>query len=91
MRVFNFLVGLIPKFDQARAQILGRELFPPFMQACASPQAKDQDGVMYTPSKDRSALAVILQREIGKTNWWIWKRQTQVWLLMKIVHTSESC
>lgn len=32
LRVFNFLMGLNPEYDQARAQILGRAPFPTLMQ-----------------------------------------------------------
>lgn len=59
LRVFNFLMGLNPEYDQARAQILGRAPFPTLMQPMDTRWRVKKEVMLYTPSEDRMPLAVV--------------------------------
>ena len=62
-RVFQFLVGLNPEFDQASGQVLGREPFPSMDEAFAQVRWEECSkelmvGNYRNPIPENSALAV---------------------------------
>jgi len=59
-RIFEFLVGFIPEFDQVRVQLLGREKIPSFNELFAMVRSEENKKLVMLreSSIDRSAMAM---------------------------------
>ncbi|XP_068483247.1 uncharacterized protein [Phaseolus vulgaris] len=99
-RVYDFLVGLNPEYDQVRIQILGKEKVPGLNEVVAIIRSEEsRRGLMLeTPTTESSAMKaeggttmITNQKKSGFSN--IEKKQEEVWCTYcnKPRHTREKC
>ncbi|XP_068479886.1 uncharacterized protein [Phaseolus vulgaris] len=99
-RVYDFLVGLNPEYDQVRIQILGKEKVPGLNEVVAIIRSEEsRRGLMLeTPTTESSAMKaegetamLTNQKKSGFSN--IEKKQEEVWCTYcnKPRHTREKC
>ncbi|XP_068492253.1 uncharacterized protein [Phaseolus vulgaris] len=99
-RVYDFLVGLNPEYDQVRIQILGKEKVPGLNEVVAIIRSEESmRGLMLeTPTTESSAMKakggttmITNQKKSGFSN--IEKKQEEVWCTYcnKPRHTREKC
>ncbi|GAV80739.1 UBN2_3 domain-containing protein, partial [Cephalotus follicularis] len=69
-RVYEFLAGLNPEFDQIRVQVLGRESFPTLREAYNMVQYEETRRSSMLPSSppDRSALVTMFRPSLSVPN-----------------------